>query len=172
VPTYGGTAMVAIDANRGASLRRQGLYGLAIGSNTGAKTVQMTTSESIDKLNWFFTLWCDVHQTTSFGTITGATGGDAAPKVTVADTANGEVVINLFHGHENSNPFTATQILINYTFSAGEISVGMSKTTATGANTVLDWSSGTANGWHIVGVALKNAPVVNKTGQLRRRGTQ
>jgi hypothetical protein len=170
--TYNGNAMTALATHIGAGQYRVSLFGYALGASgdTTDRTVAVTTSEELNQVNFHHNMYCGVDQATPVGTVYTANGTTEPETVTVADSTSGDMVVDAIAAHPTMDPLTkdASQTERTYHLTGGNHVGGTSDETATGANTVMSWSSGTNANWGIIAVALQPAPDAT-FGPFRRR---
>jgi len=101
------------------------------------------------------------------------TGTSADPTVTVADSANGDIVVSILATDLGAGGDTTENGTLIWEDEdvAGDSDFNAQRQVATGANTVCGWTSG-ANGWATMGVAVKptagSAPGANAPTQRSR----
>lgn len=93
------------------------------------------------------------------GTASTNTATSTNPTVTVADSANGDIVVSLVSsdvGPDNTTNENGTLIWEDEDVNA-DSDFNAQRQVATGANTVCAWTSGSSSNWAAIGVAIKAA---------------
>lgn len=159
----------------GADRKRLGWY-YEVAPPTASTQIDVTLSASSFDRGIIASTFSGVDQTTPLGTVSNTTDGDGGgtshPKsLTVADSASGELVVDMFYmwsseGATISPDASQTSIEEEETVSANGTAMGHSSKSASGANTAMSWTLSTDTGnnsWCMYGAALQNVAAGGST---------
>lgn len=134
---------------------------------SGAATVQANFSESMNAVILGVSTYCDVDQTTTFGTAVEAEGASTTPSVTVS-SASGELVVDVAAIETGTDTTLTVHVSQTERINANNANnhrQGGSEE-AGAASVVMSWTLGAARFWGSTGVALKPA-AANTTVRTR-----
>ena len=158
-PTWNGTAMTAVASSESDDANFCGVEWFYIKNpTTGTHDVvvdwgpQTNVKSAITVISF---IDADVSGTT-FGTASISTASATNPTVTVADSANGDIVVSIVNTDGSSSATNQAGTLIYDAEDIGsDIDINAQYQTATGTNTVCSWTNSTTDPYAASGVAVK-----------------